>query len=179
MPQRQKIQRVIAEQPADADNPGDRWLPQCAPTLTPHDPCQRADAGADRKGECRQLKRRHASRGDGQRCEQRPHQDRRQTDQRCAHAIRMGLSSSCGHNAIAAEGPPRKCAELRGYAFSFSFSSFAFALSRVLRMVKRALPRPVPIVSTPQRLKSCMNGTSLRPCATPSLCISTTVSWPL
>src|SRR6185503_18214973 len=31
------------------------------------------------------------------------------------------------------------------------------------RLVKRALPSPVPIVSTPQRLTSRMNGTSLRP----------------
>src|SRR5437763_17220246 len=38
-------------------------------------------------------------------------------------------------------------------------------------LVNRALPSPVPMVSTPQRLTSCMNGTSLKPCTTASLCI--------
>ena len=41
------------------------------------------------------------------------------------------------------------------------------------RLVKRALPRPVPIVSTPQCSTSVMRGTSLRPCTTASLCITT------
>src|SRR5438477_1374982 len=45
-----------------------------------------------------------------------------------------------------------------------------------LRLVKRALPSPVPIVSTPQRFTSCMNGTSESPCTTPSLCMTTAVS---
>ena len=58
--------------------------------------------------------------------------------------------------------------------FAF-FSSFSLPLS-FLRLVKRALPRPVPMVSTPHRSTSCMKGTSERPCTTPSLCISTAVS---
>src|SRR4029077_1990441 len=37
------------------------------------------------------------------------------------------------------------------------------------RLVKRALPSPVPIVNAPQRLTSRMKGTSLRPCTTASL----------
>ena len=45
------------------------------------------------------------------------------------------------------------------------------------RLVKRALPSPVPIVSTPQCFTSCMNGTSLRPCTTASLCIRIVTSW--
>ena len=60
--------------------------------------------------------------------------------------------------------------------FFLSFlSSLSLALS-FLRLVKRALPNPVPMVSTPQRSTSCMNGASESPCATPSLCISTAVS---
>jgi hypothetical protein len=39
------------------------------------------------------------------------------------------------------------------------------------RLVNRAFPSPVPIVSTPQCLTSRMYGTSLRPCTTASLCI--------
>jgi len=41
------------------------------------------------------------------------------------------------------------------------------------RMVKRALPNPVPIVNTPQCVTSVMNGTSLSPCTTASLCSTT------
>ena len=48
--------------------------------------------------------------------------------------------------------------------------------SATFRLVKRALPSPVPMVSTPQWLTSVMCGNSLRPCTTASLCITTTVS---
>ena len=44
------------------------------------------------------------------------------------------------------------------------------------RLVKRALPSPVPIVSTPQCSTSRMNGTSLSPCTTASLCMTINVS---
>src|SRR4051812_23047039 len=44
------------------------------------------------------------------------------------------------------------------------------------RLVKRALPSPVPIVSAPQCFTSLMNGVSLSPCTTASLCNSTAVS---
>src|SRR6202021_3793448 len=65
-----------------------------------------------------------------------------------------------------------------GPSQSFFFFSFLSSLSFSLRrLVKRAFPSPVPTVSTPQRSTSCMNGTSERPCATPSLCISTPGSW--
>ena len=47
------------------------------------------------------------------------------------------------------------------------------------RLVKRALPRPVPIVSTPQRCRHpASTGSSLRPCTTASLWMTITVSWP-
>src|SRR5262249_51875279 len=39
-----------------------------------------------------------------------------------------------------------------------------------------ALPRPVLMVRIHQYFTSCMNGTSLKPCTTASLCISATVS---
>src|SRR5262245_4555143 len=48
--------------------------------------------------------------------------------------------------------------------------------SAAFRLVKHALPRPVPIVSTPQGVASRMNGTSLKPCTTASLCRRVTVS---
>ena len=44
------------------------------------------------------------------------------------------------------------------------------------RLVKRAFPRPVPIVKTPHRVTSCMNGISLSPWTTASLCSTTDVS---
>jgi hypothetical protein len=61
---------------------------------------------------------------------------------------------------------------------SLPFLSFSLLSSFLsfLRLVKRALPRPVPMVSTPQCSTSCMKGTSLKPWATPSLCISAAVS---
>jgi hypothetical protein len=46
----------------------------------------------------------------------------------------------------------------------------------LLRLVNRAFPRPVPIVSTPQRSTSRMNGISLKPCTTASLCSTIDVS---
>ncbi len=67
-------------------------------------------------------------------------------------------------------GGPGNCPGQSLSFFAF-LSSFSF-----LRLVKRALPSPVPIVSTPQRSKSCMKGTSLSPWTTPSLCMSTAVS---
>src|SRR4029079_13520578 len=45
-----------------------------------------------------------------------------------------------------------------------------------LRLVKRALPRPVPMVSTPHRSTAVMKGGSLRPCTTASLCMMIAVS---
>lgn len=46
------------------------------------------------------------------------------------------------------------------------------------RFVKRAFPRPVPMVRIPQRSTSRMHGVSLNPCTTASLCMSTTVGAP-
>ena len=46
------------------------------------------------------------------------------------------------------------------------------------RLVKRAFPRPVPMVMTPQWLTSFMFGTSLRPCTTASLWIWMKTSCP-
>ena len=40
-----------------------------------------------------------------------------------------------------------------------------------------ALPSPVPMVNTAQVSTSCMNGASLKPCTTASLCIRIVVSW--
>src|SRR5262249_27834580 len=59
----------------------------------------------------------------------------------------------------------------RSYPAGLRFDSSA-------RLVKRALPRPVPIVSTPQCFTSCMRGVSLRPCSTASLCTTTVVRLP-
>src|SRR6185312_5404089 len=74
--------------------------------------------------------------------------------------------------------PPSVLQSLAFFAFlaflSPSPDSLPFSFRR---FVKRALPRPVPMVSTPQRSTSCMNGTSASPCTTPSLCIKTAVSW--
>jgi hypothetical protein len=42
-------------------------------------------------------------------------------------------------------------------------------------LVKLTLPSPVPMVSTPQCFTSRMKGSSLRPCTTASLCISTSI----
>ena len=42
---------------------------------------------------------------------------------------------------------------------------------------KWALPRPVPIVRIAQFRVFLMKGTSLRPCTTASLCITTEMSW--
>src|SRR5579871_2241631 len=64
--------------------------------------------------------------------------------------------------------------------FSDSFLApffLSFLPLALWRLVKRALPSPVPMVSTPQLSTSCMNGISARPCTTASLCISTAVSW--
>jgi hypothetical protein len=50
------------------------------------------------------------------------------------------------------------------------------ALAHSSRLMKRALPRPVPIVNMAHDSTSRMNGASLRPCTTASLCIRTVVS---
>ena len=50
------------------------------------------------------------------------------------------------------------------------------ASSGCARLVKCALPSPVPIVITAQCFTSCIQGNSLSPCTTASLCIRTTVS---
>ena len=85
VPQRHEIQRVVAEQPADTDQPGERRLAQRRQPFTAHEGRDGADTGANGKGDRGQLEWRHASGCNGQRRKQRPHQDRRQTDQRGVH----------------------------------------------------------------------------------------------
>ena len=58
-----------------------------------------------------------------------------------------------------------------GYSFHTPLTGVPERHSSVaLRFVNLAFPNPVPIVSTPQRSTSCMNGTSLSPWTTASLC---------
>jgi hypothetical protein len=80
--QRQEIQGVVSEQPADPDDPCKRWLPQCADGIRPPDPCQRSHQRADRERHRGQLKCRNFPGSDRQHRQQRPHQDRGQADQR-------------------------------------------------------------------------------------------------
>ena len=88
-PQREKEQRVIAEQSADAERPD---LPRLPRELLPQ---QRHRAGtqheargteraADRKRHRGELERRHGSRRHGEQREQRPQQDRHEADERGA-----------------------------------------------------------------------------------------------
>ena len=55
--QREEIQRVIAEQPADPDDPRQRRLPQRTNRIRPPDPGQRSDQRADRERHRGQLER--------------------------------------------------------------------------------------------------------------------------
>ena len=59
--QRQKIQRVIAEQPADADDPDDKRLLQGVEGGRPEDEAGERDGSADRKCHRRELERRDFS----------------------------------------------------------------------------------------------------------------------
>ena len=80
-PQRQEIERVIAEQPADTERPHRPWLLQRARRARPEQPRRGTDPATD--GECHrgELKRRHGAGCHGQQREQRPHQDRREADE--------------------------------------------------------------------------------------------------
>ena len=96
--QREEIQRVIAEQPADAERPHRPWLLQRARRARPEQPRRGADPAANRECHRGELKRRHGARRNGQQREQRPHQDRREADEggcgiKC-HRRRLGCSLS-------------------------------------------------------------------------------------
>ena len=80
--QREEIQRVIAEQAADPDDPRQRLLPQGAKRLGAPDPGQAPDQRADRECHRRKLKGGNFSGRHRQRGQERPHQDRGQSDQR-------------------------------------------------------------------------------------------------
>src|SRR6266700_351787 len=81
--QRQKIQRMIAEQSADADDPGGGRLAQRARRIGAADPGQTADQRADRERHRRELKGWYFPGRHRHDRQQRPHQDRRQSDQGC------------------------------------------------------------------------------------------------
>ena len=79
--QREEIQRVIAEQPADADHPGDQWLLHCAEGGRPEQEACERHRGADPERHGGELERGNFPGGDRQNRQQRPHQDRGQSDQ--------------------------------------------------------------------------------------------------
>ncbi len=79
-PQRQKIQRVIAEQPADTDKPHHQRLAQRPGGAGTPQPCQRSGAGADCKRHGGELEGRDAPGRDRQRGQQRPHHDGEKAD---------------------------------------------------------------------------------------------------
>ena len=92
--QRQEIQRVIAEQSADADDPGDRRLAQRRGGIGAADPGQRAGRGTDRKCHGRKLKGRNLAGRDRHDRQQRPHQDRGQSDQGRGAGVRRHCERS-------------------------------------------------------------------------------------
>ena len=79
--QRDVIERVIAEDPAHAEQPDRPWLAQRLDCLGPHGPehhaCQRADAQTDSQ----QLERRHRAARRREPSEERPLQDRAKPDE--------------------------------------------------------------------------------------------------
>ena len=79
--QRQEIQRVITEQPADTERPHRPWLFQRARRAWPEQPRRGTKPATNGKCHRGELKRRHGARRDGQQREQRPHQDRREADE--------------------------------------------------------------------------------------------------
>jgi hypothetical protein len=79
--QREEIQRVIAEQAADADDPGDQRLPERIEGGGPEQEAREGDQSADRKRHGGELERGDLSGRDRQHRQQRPHQDRGQSDQ--------------------------------------------------------------------------------------------------
>jgi hypothetical protein len=79
--QREKIQRVIAEQPADADDPRHKRLLQCAEGGWAKQEARESDHRANRKGHGGELERRDFSGRNRQHREQRPHHDRGKANQ--------------------------------------------------------------------------------------------------
>ena len=79
--QRQEIQGMVAEQPADADNPRHQWLPERAERCGPPDEADEGNRSADRERHRRELKRRDFPGRNRHHRQQRPHQDRGQSDQ--------------------------------------------------------------------------------------------------
>jgi hypothetical protein len=65
-PQRQKIERVVAEQPADAQHPDRPGLFQRMRGTGPEEPARSADPAADRKRHRGELKRRHGTGRNGE-----------------------------------------------------------------------------------------------------------------
>jgi hypothetical protein len=93
-PQRGKIQRMVAEEAADPEPPDLGRLPQRRRSAGPQQPAHGADAAADREGEGRQLKWRHAAGRDRQQRQERPHQNGGEADQGGAKA--SGHRRECG-----------------------------------------------------------------------------------
>ena len=93
--QREEIQRVIAEQAADADDPGDQRLLQGTKGGGPEQETGECDQRADRKCHRGKLECRDLSGRDRQHRQQRPHQDRGQSDER---------GGAGGHDFVIASG---------------------------------------------------------------------------
>src|SRR5215813_15285330 len=83
---------------------------------------------------------------------------------------------SCLVNDRALRPPAVRRAAAHGFYLLASSLPLPLRPLASCRLVKRALPSPVPIVSTPQWVRCLTLGSSLRPCTTASLCITTTVS---
>src|SRR5437588_2809187 len=100
----------------------------------------------------------------------------------CTHSLSEGhkLKQGSDEDASPTGSTPDTASSkpFPGSAFQpANYPLFLPGILSICRLVKRALPRPVPMVSTPQRLTSPMNGISLRPCTTASLCIRIETSW--
>jgi hypothetical protein len=79
--QREEEQRVVAEQSADAEHPHLRGLTQRGGGPGAEKPGRRTHGSGNRERHRGELERRHGSGRDREQRKQRPHQDRRETDE--------------------------------------------------------------------------------------------------
>ena len=79
--QGREVQGVVAEQPADAEEPDSPGLAQSPDSRRSHDPAGAADEPPDREGHRGELERRHRARQRRQQGKERPEQDRAEAEQ--------------------------------------------------------------------------------------------------
>ena len=111
MIERGEIERVIAEQPGDAEQPDRRPLAKDAPErsrVAPHQPrpAQQRDREGDAEGEAEQLERRHLAGRGREQGERRPQQDGDEADQRRAQSFRTAFRMVADMGGVGRTPPP-------------------------------------------------------------------------